>query len=194
MQRMKKLKSRHYAFSLGLSLVLITTFSSAAGASNLTKDSSVRLNVVSLDCTVDQVYAANSPTYVVNPAGCSAPPVTEVINETAGPLLGMPELISPEATPPTYTPPVVKESEAPSSFEPTITPTPPNYPEDAAPLIPTRPEVEQAPSAIVTGITVGATAIAAVVIIDVIAFHSQLVTMAAGVVRRLVQFIISIIR
>lgn len=157
------------------------------------KDASLRLNVMNLDCTVDQVIEGNSPTYIVNPAGCYVPPVIEIINENhdttddqeqndVPDFLTEPFVFSEE-------PPGVPDTFGPIASIPNEVPI---YPEDAVPVTPVS-GLSQSGSVVVTSVAIGSTVVVSTIVVDALIFNSQLVNAGVSVIRRIVQFIFGVI-
>ena len=173
-----------------MTLELVVSFSPVALAATQ-KDATLRLNVMNLDCTVDQVFAGNDPSYIVNPAGCTAPPVTDVINEVIKETMtevlthASPESVSTEAE----TLPGEEISSVPVLPS---TPTAPTYPADAAPIIPTSTPSQTVPP-VITGVAIGATIVISTIVVDVLVFNAQLVSGAVSVGRRIIQFIAGLV-
>lgn len=153
------------------------------------KDASLRLNVMNLDCTVDQVLEGNSPTYVVNPAGCYVPPVIEIINETHDTTDDQEQ----KSVPDFLTEPFVFMEETPGvpdTFGPiaSIPNEIPVYPEGAVLVTPTSGQTQPG-SVLVTSVAIGSTVVISTIVVDALIFNSQLVNAGVSVGRRIVQFI-----
>lgn len=185
---MKVLK--HNLFIVGVALVgVLVAFPGTAMAAT-EKDASLRLNVMTLDCTVDQILEGNSPAYIVNPAGCYVPPVIEIITPTI-------DTPKQERAVDIFTEPFLFTDETPDAPDsygpvPAVPNELPTYPKDAVPVTPVSSEM-QAGSVLVTSVAVGSTIVASTIIVDVLIFNSQLVNASVSIGRRIFQFIISIV-
>lgn len=184
---MKVQKNRVFLASTALVGALMLLPGTAMAATE--KDAALRLNVMNLDCTIDQILEGNSPTYIVNPAGCYVPPVIEIITPTidtpkqeqALDIFAEPFLFTDEtpAAPDTYGPVASLPEELPT------------YPKDAVPITSTDTQVRPG-SVFITGVAVGSTIVASTIVVDVLIFNAQLVNATVSVVRRVLQFILSI--
>lgn len=185
-----KAHSRKRLLTVAAVLGLLVAFPGVARAAT-EKDASLRLNVMNLDCTVDQVLEGNSPTYVVNPAGCYVPPVVEIITDTAEEPMSKPPFSDFLTEPFLFTEdsPGVPDTFGPVPSIPNEVPV---YPQDAVPVTPTG-FAAQPGSVFVTSVAVGSTVVISTIVVDALIFNSQLVNATGSVGRRFLQFILGII-
>jgi len=180
--------------ALVISVGIFSVIFASTAMANTEKDATVRLNLMNLDCTIDQVFAGNEPSYIVTPAGCNIPPVTDVIPTTETPSDPVVEApLSDTSRQPATLPEPEAEAFFPTPYDISTPSSATNSGEAGPSIVAPLPNDERPISAVATVATIGASAAVSLIVVDAFIFNSQLVNGAVSMGRRLVQLILKII-
>jgi hypothetical protein len=170
---------------VALSFMGLTGFVSHPVSADTQKEATLRLNIMNLNCSVDQVYAGNDPLYIVTPSSCSTPSVVEIANNE---LLNSEQEIRAGRTNTRNVPGIFNQDEA---FMLPSVPRSSGQKESIAPIVVNIPLIDkgeaemQTMSLFVLIFLVGLSLLGFVIIIDIFVFDSRLVRACKVFVRRL---------